>query len=219
MEMPINSAISNGFACKPGFGAQPRFVAFSGGSSSKSSQATTNKDNSAIVEDQGMNVTDGSRGAQDEALIIQGGGKKSSTSVNASRDERVFEDEAQILSGSSRNVSENLFGAGGNLSLSNSQVHLETLSDQVVSDAFDFGTYAISESLKVGSAGLDDAYENAKLSQQAANQLSRVTNEVIAGIAREKTEDSDSQIFKDLQKNLLIGGVILVGAIYLSRQK
>lgn len=216
-EFPINSAQGNGFDPKPGIGCQPRFVPFGGGSKSKSSQSTVAKDNSAIVEDQGLNVTDGSRAAraEDEAIAIGQLSQGKGSSVRLDLDKREIED-SQVLEGNSRNVSGNMLGAGGNQSLNN--VTIEQLSDDVVRDVLDFGEVALRESFKTGSQGIEEAFASAMRSQDGANQLSRVTNEIIAGIASERTEDSASTVYANLQKNILIAGGMLALTFYFTRK-
>jgi len=208
----------------PGDGPQSRFSAIRStphkGSKSSSSQSTstTTKDNSAVAEDEAIVTSDGSAAskAEDEAVSVSGGGQVS---------QKELAENAFAAEGNSRVNKDNLIGAGGGVSLAHSQISVEQIGDDVVKDALDFGgkaldfsTYTVEESLKVGSAGLEDAYEQAQISQEAANRLSRTTNEIIAGIARENSEDSDSEIFADLQRNLLIGGGILAAVILVINQ-
>lgn len=197
--LPHNAGCEEGFRSLSTLSARP--LPFGGGSKSSSSQSTSNKDNSAVVEDQGQSASDGSRAAraEDEATSVSGGGNMvdnsevSGGSVNA-------EKGAEVIGGGA-------LAAGGNVDLQDSSLTIETVSDDVLEDAFDFGSETVRESI-----------QNARLSQEAANLLSRTTNEVIAGIASEKTEDSASDIFKNLQRNLLIGALIFGGVLIITRK-
>lgn len=180
---------------------------FSSSSKSKSSTSTstTTKDNSAVNEEEAINAVDRGAAATDSATVntaTVSTGKKSSVRLdNSGQDE----------------INNNFIGIGESLSLgSNAQLNIETLDRDTLNDAFDFGR----EALQIGTAQLDDAYDNAQISQEAANELARNTVQSYAGFANDKTDDADSTVFADIQQNLLIGGVILATAIYfLQRSK
>lgn len=86
----------------------------------------------------------------------------------------------------------------------------------VTDDAFDFSGDALAEvgeSNRTIAGVLDEALGFAETSQEAANQLSRTTNQVLAT----KSSDADSAVSATLQKNVLIGTAIIAGAIVVSR--
>lgn len=89
-------------------------------------------------------------------------------------------------------------------------------ADEVNYRGFQFGSDALSEVGETADTiadALNDALGFAQTSQQAANDLSRVTNETLAM----KSSDADSAVSSTLQKNFLIGTAIIAAAIVVSR--
>lgn len=64
--------MNRGFVTCPTFGTGSRSPRFGGGGGSESTQFTTTKDNSALVESDGINVTDGASGVRDEGILASG---------------------------------------------------------------------------------------------------------------------------------------------------
>lgn len=78
------------------FGGFTRCFAFGGGSDSDSTQYTTTKDNSALVEDSGQNATDSGQAVKDEGILASG------------RRSSVFSQEGSVFHGARKNSLEPL---------------------------------------------------------------------------------------------------------------
>jgi hypothetical protein len=186
-----------------GDGPQGRFSAirstFHKGSNSESSQSTTTKDNSAIVEDEALAASDASQAAKDDATVVSfRGGDDGSRTVDLST--QTEDNSGRIEVGNQNDIK------------------IESVDPEIVADAFGFGESALSE---VGETtdtladALNSAFGFAQISQQAANDLSRVTNETLAS----KSSDADSAVSETLQKNILIGTGIIAAAIVISQMQ
>lgn len=118
------------------FGAFSSCFLFGGGSSSKASQSTTNKDNSSVGEDEFLNVSDGSAGARDEGVSINASGKKSRTTVELSQDDNA----GRVDVGDSN------------------QINIQSVDGEITGQAFDFADEANYRSSLVSETALDDAF-------------------------------------------------------------
>ena len=185
------------------FSAYPRTLHKGSSSSSKSSQSTTSKDNSAVVEDAGINASDGSKALRDDAKGIEGKGNQIV--------EQEFAGEAQIVEG-------NLdIGDGNSFTTSDPEVSKAAIeaAGKVAGDSFGFARATVEESFDLGKKSQDsitetfnDLIQFSQITQAEANELTRETNDVLA----KKSSDADSAVSETLQKNILIG-IALAGIV------
>jgi hypothetical protein len=225
----------------PGDCPHSRFSAYRStphkGSKSRSSQSSTSKDNSSVGEDEFLNVTDGSRGARDQAIVAGDDVYKSEEDntgridVGSSNEISVQSVDSEITGQSFEAIeqaSRDAFDFGTatvNESIQGMEQATRDAIDSnvaVTGDAFDFAdenayqAYQFSDRAlsEVGESNdtlsdtLNNAFQFAETSQRAANDLSRVTNEVISS----KSSDADSAVSATLQKNILIG-ITLIGLV------
>lgn len=173
------------------FGSFSRCFCFGGGSSTRSSQSTVNKDNSAVGEDEFQNVTDGGVGARDQALAIKGGGTRSRTAVDLSSEDN----SGQVTIGSEN------------------QIDINSIDSEVTGQAFDFAGDLSDDAFGFGKFTVQEALDIARISQDSANRTSQAANTVLA----KKSDDAPSAMAETFQKNVLIGLGIIAAAIIFSQ--
>ena len=207
------------------FGGFSRCFLFGGGSSSKSSQSSETKDNSAVVEDTAINATDGGKALRDDALGVDGNQNR----LNLK--EQDFQGDAKIVEEGATNLENQFLGAGEELTIGDGNSF--STSDPEVSkaaieaaggvsgDAFDFARSTVEESFKLGSKSQDSITDTfneliqfSQITQAEANELTRETNEVLST----KSSDADSAVSATLQKNILIG-IALAGIVIAYRNR
>jgi len=227
------------------------------------------KDNSAVVEDSGINASDGSTALRDDAVLAGGnaiqdnlfgvGGNfeagnentfivENADAENAARvSEQAFDlaDDAfdfgrstvQEAFDANRFVSEDAFDFADEANYRSVEavrelagrsidavkdVNLRSLDANldVTEGAFDFADEVNYRALsEIGETNdtladtLNDAFNFARVSQDAANQASQNANTVLA----QKSQDAPSAISETLQKNVLIGLGILAATLIITR--
>ncbi|PXA04827.1 hypothetical protein DDZ13_06590 [Coraliomargarita sinensis] len=236
-----------------------------------SGPSTVTKDNSAVVEDTGINASDSSTALRDEALLAGGnaaqnnlfgvGGDFEAGNENTFNIESADAENArQVAEGAfalgedafdlgratvqdaldaNRFVSEGAFDladeanyrsveavrdtAERSINLAE-RLNLDSLNAnaEVTEGAFNFADEVnyralseIGETNDTLAGTLNDAFDFARTSQDAANQASQNANTVLAN----KSQDAPSAISEKQQKNVLIGLGIIAGAIVFSRLK
>ncbi|MFW6217508.1 MAG: hypothetical protein ACOC4K_00795 [Verrucomicrobiota bacterium] len=198
------------------------------GSKSNSTQTTHTEDNdtdaSAAVQDKGIAATNGATAARDEAVVATGDNVTIET---------VDEDIAIEALWMGRDVGETAIESNETVAreaLLTSEEQLDTalqFGEFIGAEGFDFGREAMDH--VAGSNdnilhSLEEAFDFARASQEAANRLSVQQNEVSAGMAQRygdtlaaKSEDSASAVGATLQRNILIALSIVAAITILKR--
>lgn len=141
---PFNCGLENGFKPTPGIG-RGRMVPFKG-SSSKSSQSTVNKDNSAVVEDEGLSANESVASREGDAL----------SNVRGSN---VISDGSRQIQRSNVEINETDAGlVGGNVEAGGGTVNIETSDAEIAGEAFGAAKNIASESDKTLRGALADAF-------------------------------------------------------------
>lgn len=133
-------------------------------------------------------------------------------SQNFALDARDFSDQSirvdsRDLSDRSVRVDDNSVDnsrlAGSGAIISDGPVNITTSDPDTVLNALQFALL-----------GMEATTANARTSQDAANHLTRVTNEQMAAVVREKTSDAPSTVIRDAQKNnLALVGILATGLL------
>lgn len=147
---------------------------FGGSSSSKSSQTSEQKDNSAVGQDEFLNVTDGGIGARDEALVASG---KRSSATKA-------EDEAIVLTGNRSSITQNTEDHSGRIDIgSDNQIEVNSIDAEVTGQAFDFATDISDDAFGFGKATVQEALDaNRAISRDAFDLADEANYRSVEGV-------------------------------------